>query len=194
MEYSIFDHMEECSEVEVERLLGLASPQRAEQALKYKHIFGQFACLKSYQMLLSMLRKNQMIGPDERPVFDIATHGKPRFSHLPDIHFNISHCKNAILVAIDQRPIGIDVERIVTPKESLVEYTMTSEEANSIHEAPYPEIRFTELWTQKEALLKLRGTGIQGGLKDALLDVQGATLLTRHNITQQYIYTIASQK
>ena len=51
MRIMIFDHMDQCTEAEVQRMLPLVSAQRREQALKYKHTFGQFCCLKSWLML-----------------------------------------------------------------------------------------------------------------------------------------------
>ena len=55
MLYRIFDDMTQCSEQEVARLLPIASSQRREQALRYAHTFGQFCCLKSYEMLTALL-------------------------------------------------------------------------------------------------------------------------------------------
>ena len=55
MLYRIFDNMTECSELEVARLLPLVSEQRREQALRYTHTFGQYCCLKSYEMLTDLL-------------------------------------------------------------------------------------------------------------------------------------------
>ena len=46
MLYRIFDDMTQCSEQEVARLLPLVSDQRREQALRYKHTFGQYCCLQ----------------------------------------------------------------------------------------------------------------------------------------------------
>ena len=55
MLYKIFSDMTECSEQEVARLLPLVSEQRREQALRYTHTFGQYCCLKSYEMLTALL-------------------------------------------------------------------------------------------------------------------------------------------
>ena len=54
MRFEIFDYMTECSEAEVQRLLPMVSEQRREQALRYKHTFGQYCCLKSWMMLSAM--------------------------------------------------------------------------------------------------------------------------------------------
>ena len=55
MLYRIFDDMTQCNEQEVARLLPLVSAQRREQALGYKHTFGQYCCLQSYKMLCDLL-------------------------------------------------------------------------------------------------------------------------------------------
>ena len=55
MRIKIFDHMDECTEAEVERMLPLVSARRREQALKYKHTFGQYCCLKSWLMLYELM-------------------------------------------------------------------------------------------------------------------------------------------
>jgi hypothetical protein len=44
---SIFDDMAQVTEAEVQRMLPLVDEQRRNEALRYKHLFGQFACLKS---------------------------------------------------------------------------------------------------------------------------------------------------
>ena len=45
MKVLVFDHMDQCTEAGVQRMLPLVSQQRREQALKYKHTFGQYCCL-----------------------------------------------------------------------------------------------------------------------------------------------------
>ena len=48
---TIFDDMSQVTEAEVQRMLPLVDGQRRKEALRYKHLFGQFACLKSWLML-----------------------------------------------------------------------------------------------------------------------------------------------
>ena len=40
---TIFDDMSQVTEAEVRRMLLLVDRQRREEALRYKHLFGQFA-------------------------------------------------------------------------------------------------------------------------------------------------------
>ena len=51
MKIAVFDDMEQCSEEEVGRLKRLVPISRVEQAMAFKHVFGQFACLKAFEML-----------------------------------------------------------------------------------------------------------------------------------------------
>lgn len=158
MRVMIFDHMEECTEDEVQRMLPLVSAQRREQALKYKHTLGQFCCLKSWLMLQEGL---EGMGYGLRD-WKYNEHGKPYWENGP--YFSISHCKEGIAVAIDDQPIGIDIEAIRHADEDLIARTMNEKEQSIIanRESKIERARaFTRLWTQKEAIVKAQGVGIR---------------------------------
>ncbi len=179
---TIFDDMTQVTEAEVQRMLPLVDDAQRNEALRYKHLQGQYDCLKTWLMLTDMLKplgvNDFAMGHNE--------HGKPFLLHYPDIHFNISHCKNGLAVAVDNKPIGIDIESFREPNASLIKKTMNDEEAAQIH-CPEDFIRF---WTMKEAVLKLRGTGIIDSLY-GVLDGQGYRLETITNREKQYVITIA---
>ena len=185
---SIFDDMEQISEEEIQCLLPLVSDERREEALRYKHLFGQFACLKSYVMLRELLEQCGLTHPF---LFDYNEHGKPFLKDHPEIHFNISHCKAGIAVVVSDRPVGIDIESFRKVSDSLIRYTMNEEEQRIIAESDDPIRTFTEYWTKKEAVFKLRGTGITRSLH-ALLE--GDEQVETHvNEDKQYAYSIATQ-
>ncbi len=106
--------------------------------------------------------------------FEIAREekGKPYLATHPDIHFNLSHCRTAVACIVDSQPVGIDVESIRQAKPDLVAYTMNAEEQQRISTADDPDREFTILWTRKEALLKLRGTGIGAGKVSDVLSTE----------------------
>lgn len=190
MTYSIFDDMAQCTEQELARLLGLASDQRREQALAYKHMHGQFCCLKSYELLLQLLSSTPYT-IHHTPSFLYNEHGQPRIEGGPC--FSISHCKNAIAVAISDTPIGIDIEHLRTAKPELVARTMNEVEQERIWQSESPDWTFTQLWTQKEAVLKMLGTGITSldGIKNTLVALDNIELLTKVYIDKQYAYSLA---
>ena len=181
--------MTQITEEVILRLLPLVSDERREEALRYKHLFGQFACLKSYVMLREMLESMGLPHPFR---FGYNEHGKPYLIDHPDVHFNLSHCKNGIAVAVSDQPVGIDIESYRQVSDSLLKYTMNEEEQRIIHESDDPIRTFTEYWTKKEAVFKLRGTGITKGLHN-LLD-GNEFVETFVNLEKRYAYSIATDK
>ncbi|MBR1513383.1 MAG: 4'-phosphopantetheinyl transferase superfamily protein [Bacteroidales bacterium] len=182
----IFDDMSQITEAEVQRMLHLVNEQRREQALRYKHLFGQFACLKSWLMLQELLRPLDIIDLE----MGHNEHGKPFLVHHPQVHFNLSHCRNGIAVAVDFSPIGIDIESFRQGNLALIRRTMNPAEAEWIRTSPDPIETFTQYWTKKEAVVKLRGTGITDDLHH-VLDGEGYRLKTHINREKRYAFSIA---
>lgn len=176
---------EDIWEFDLEAALKDISEQRREQALKFKFEQGQRLCVLAYQLLKQALR--DAYGIIDNPIFEYNEHGKPFIVGHPDIHFNLSHCKEAAICVVNDHPIGVDVESIREYKESLVNYTMNDEEISQINSSDSPAAAFIRLWTMKEATTKLIGTGISDDLK-SVIDA------TRYKYTtverRQYIYTV----
>ena len=213
MLYEIFDHMHLSSDEAVREMLPLVSEQRRQQALRYQHTFGQFCCLKSYLMLLELLAAVYPELDKAKPEFGYTEKGKPFLLARPDIHFSISHTKNAILVAIADAPIGVDIEAFRSPSAALIARTMnpteqaaiaasaataasaasaaTLEPSGTPQASGTPEALFSAIWTRKEAVLKLRGTGIEGDLREVLSGSE--TILTRIFPRKGYAFSIAQQ-
>ena len=176
--------MEQCTEQEVQRMLPLVSAQRREQALRYKHTLGQFCCLKSWLMLQEGL---EVMGYGLRD-WKYNEHGKPYWENGP--YFSISHCKEGIAVAVDEKPIGIDIEAIRHADEELIKRTMNKEERLRVTGYGLPDRMFTRLWTQKEAVVKMQGTGITSFEQvQKILEIGDWKLETFEKAN--YIYSIA---
>ena len=191
MEVLIFDDMTQCTDAEVQRMLPMVSAQRREQAMRYKHTFGQFCCLKSWMMLYNVLDE-RMKGLMDEWVYN--EHGKPSFTpsllHSFTPYFSISHCKQGIAVAIDDQPIGIDIEGIRHADDDLIERVMSEGERLGINDERLADRMFTRLWTQKEAVVKAEGVGIQSFEQlQKILDNGHWTLDTFEK--ENYIYSIA---
>lgn len=193
MLYRIFDDMTQCSEQEVARLLPLVSAQRREQALRYKHTFGQYCCLQSYKMLCELLAEWSRVHQlpiNQQPIFLYNDYGAPYIEGGP--YFSISHCKTGIAVAVSQNPVGIDIESIRSFKPELMRKTMNEDEQLRITSSAIPEVEFIRFWTQKEALLKLQGTGIIADLHNVLTHSQNVSWTEITHQSPDYICTIAN--
>ncbi len=164
MKYLIEDNMSLCTEEDVERLLPSVSPERREKALKYKHLQGKWSCLKTYEMLLQLLRYKK----NETPEFIYNRHGKPQINGMTD--FSISHCPAALAVAAadEEEQVGIDIESVRQYKDNLANYVLAGQEYLIVNQSEKPNISFTLLWTMKEAYLKYKGTGITSELPGTL--------------------------
>lgn len=138
-------------------MLPLVSAQRREQALRYKHTFGQYCCLKSWLMLYETMANGEWANGE----WLYNEHGKPYIEGGP--YFSISHCKEGIAVAIDDQPVGIDIEGIRHAEPDLIERTMNEEEKSKVERQKTKDESdrmFTRLWTRKEAIVKAEGVGI----------------------------------
>jgi len=167
--------------------LALLSPQRREQALRYRFEQGQRTSVAAYLLLCQGLREEYGIG--ERPVFEYGEHGKPFIVGHPEIYFNMSHCCEAVVCALSDHPVGVDVESVRKLSESLVRYTMNEHEVRQILSAEQPALEFTRVWTRKEAVVKWSGRGIGDDMKEVLALVP-APLTTVVAPDGRYVYSV----
>ena len=167
--------------------LQIIPEQRRDYALKYQREIDRRLSVKAYLLLCEGLRK--LYGIQEMPQFSYTTSGKPMLTQYPEIHFNLSHCDEAILCAIDTQPIGVDIESIKAYDKELAQYTMNQKELTIIERSARPDIEFTRFWTMKEAVLKWSGTGITNHIQEILSECRG-NLTTIVSPNRKYVYSI----
>lgn len=194
---------------ELEAAIASLPDWRREKALRFKHEQGRKECTFAYLLLCQALQETY--GITEHPSFLIGELGKPELvfnlnlnpndnlnpnlnSNLKPIHFNISHCKQAIACALSERPVGVDVESIGRYSESLARHVLSPEEFAFVSSAPDPQIPFTRLWTQKEAIVKLTGRGIDDDLPNLLFKYNNVYLHTEEHLDKGYILSVATYK
>lgn len=108
------------------------------------------------EKIVSSIFKNKYIGE-----YHLNECGKPVSD---DKYFNISHSHGCVAFVKDDVPIGIDVEKIRDVEIEMVNYISNEEEKNYIHDNE----SFYEIWTNKEALVKAKGTGIKTKPRDII--------------------------
>ena len=187
----INDHLEDISAVLLEKAISSLPVWRREQALRYKFPEGRRECALAYLELCRGLRLEY--GITDMPLFSYNENGKPSLHAQPDIHFSLSHCKKAIGCYLSSAPCGLDIECIRPAKETLVKYCMNDNECHQIISAPTPDVAFITLWTRKEAVFKLKGTGINDDLKEILSpqNTEGINIQTVQNLFNGYILSVA---
>jgi 4'-phosphopantetheinyl transferase len=168
--------------------LPLLSEQRREQCLKFKHELGRKTCAAAYLLLCEGLRKEY--GIEEPPVFEYGEHGKPAIVGHPEIYFNMSHCREAAICVLSDKPVGVDIESIRRYSDSLARYTMSDAEMERIEQTERRDVEFIRLWTLKEAVLKHSGEGIRNDMKHVLDNLKDAKTVI--NEKKGYIYSVVS--
>ena len=187
---------------ELEAAIASLPDWRREKALRFKHEQGRKECTFAYLLLCQALK--EAYGIDEQPSFIIGEHGKPDLlftphtsyltPHTSHLYFNLSHCRQAIACVLSENPVGIDVESIGRYSESLARHVLSPEEFDLVSSAPDPQIPFTCLWTQKEAIVKLTGRGIDDDLPNLLFKYNNVSLHTEEHLDKGYILSVATYK
>lgn len=190
----INDHLERIKEKQVEKAISLLPSWRREQALRYKHFDGKRECALAYLELCRGLRLEYNI--TEMPLFAYDKNQKPSLDKYPHIYFSLSHCKEALGCFLSSVPCGLDIESIRPARKTLVEYCMNEEECQQIFSSPSPDAAFINLWTKKEAVFKLRGTGINDDIREILSpeNTKDINIVTIPNLYRGYIISVAQYK
>ena len=116
--------------------------------------------------------------------FAIGKNGKPYFKENKNFHFNISHSKNAIAVAVSNTEIGVDIEKLRNADFRVCDRFFTETEKEYVG---YDNRRFFEIWTKKEAYIKLNGLALKN-FKEAQSDNIFSTEI------EDYIISVAQKE
>ena len=100
--------------------------------------------------------------------------GKPFFANA-EIHFNLSHSGGEVVAAFSSEPVGLDIESSGRCRDfaEIARRFFHPEDAALISR----EDDFLRHWTGKEAILKLVGCGLSGGLERARTTAAGEGML-----------------
>lgn len=111
---------------------------------------------------------------NKKIIFNKNEYGKPYLKDYINFNFNISHSGEFVVCAIDDKPIGIDIEQI-----KHMEYEDIAESFFSVSEFEYiakadlrsRAKRFYEIWTLKESYIKCCGQGLSMPLKSFSINI-----------------------
>ena len=159
----LVENYNDLSETAFRRLYENLPQERQNRINRYRLIQDKNAAVVSWAMAQYLLKKEFGLAH-----WSVAynAYGKPFLKDYPDIHFNISHCKNGCLCAVSDQPIGIDIQDITEFHWNIAEHACCFEELKVLQSAENPAQSFTAMWTIKESILKMTGYGIGAGLKE----------------------------
>lgn len=139
-----------------ENMLTLMSKTRADKYNRLKSKTDKMHC----SAVAFLLNK---ACPEKTEFYD--KNGKPC---IEDGYISISHSGDWALLAVSDKPVGIDIEKIrPIDTKRLIKKFFCESEINCAEDVGLEE--FFDLWTRKESMLKVNGEGLSG-LKQTTAD------------------------
>jgi len=131
------------------------------------------------EILIRMTITEQLGIKNEEIVFAKNSYGKPYLRNDPGFYFNISHSGDFVVAAVDDKPVGIDIEQVehIDDYRRIAEKYFTESELAYITKNDCDNLgRFFEIWTAKESYIKCRGKGLSIPLKSFSIEINGGNI------------------
>lgn len=163
-------NIQQLTDIEYKKWYDLAGIEKRNRIDRFRQLEDRKRSIAGEMLARQAIAKWCNVAP-ESIVFRKSASGKPFVQDLP-VEFNISHSGNMVVCAVDEEPVGIDVECIRNVDWKLAERVCTKEEISYVQgkdfvvtekSQPLTQemlVRFFEIWTAKEAYFKCRGIGI----------------------------------
>lgn len=140
-----------------QRLTAAGWNERIAAAARFRMEADKRRCLCAGLALLDALEERGI-----RPSALLKTPGgKPFLENDPELQFNLSHSGNYAVCAVWGREVGIDIQEIREPEESLLRFCCTEQEQERIRRSAFPAAAFIAVWSWKEAFMKMTGQGLR---------------------------------
>ncbi|MBX4266070.1 4'-phosphopantetheinyl transferase family protein [Clostridium estertheticum] len=126
------------------------------------------------EILIRIIINRELGIKNEHIIFEKNQYGKPYLKGYPKFNFNIAHSGDFVVCAIDDKPIGIDIEEVRHIEyEALAKSFFSVSEFNYIveKELDVQISKFYEIWTLKESYIKCCGKGLSTSLNSFSIDI-----------------------
>ena len=173
------------------------SESRKEKAQRYKSEISRQLCILADYAARKMISEETGLSP-ESLVFECDSLGKP-YAANADVFFSISHSGALAACAINDTPVGADIEKVSEkPLRALRKFACEAEREYIGSDS----FRATLIWTLKEAYFKAKGTGIATDLTAVSFKINGEDIIcsdseytcTSEEIQGGYILSVCCKK
>lgn len=179
-----------------EKLLNLLYPliskDKIERSKRFKFQKDAIHCLLGDILLRYALFHKYNIKINQLS-FTYNDYQKPSIKDYADIHFNLSHSGDWLVCAINNQPVGVDVQEI-SPIDalSITKRYFTTEEQKYFINKNNDEILsiFYDLWCMKESYIKLTGQGLSLPLNSFRIDLDTKPINIINTKTQEHLAKI----
>ena len=187
MKYKIIN-INDVSESDYQYYYSLMSSENKARVERYKFAEDK-KCSVAGEMLARKMLSEKCNTPPESIVFKRHENGKP-YADNAKAEFNISHSGNYVICAVNDSPVGADIEQIrdfsVYPDKGFTDKEKdyifyTNDDKNETNK------RFFKIWTFKEAIIKLHGDALSNINDYDCFDYKGNK---RVILAENYIATV----
>lgn len=155
---------------EFDMLKNRVSERCRKRSEKYLKFYDSVRCIMSY--VLTEYIVMEAYGKDATIEIDYNRYGKPVLKNYPDIKYNITHSGEWVILAYNNKDIGIDIEKIRPVTMKIAKY-FTDFEKEYLYSRHRDENKnIIRLWTMKESYLKFLGKGLTQSLKSFSVDLE----------------------
>ena len=154
----IFENTKDFDENFIEQAFPLLSSERQKKINSYKILSNKIDGCVAFLLLRYALKNEYNIS--ETPEFIFNEYGKPFLKNHNDIYFNISHCKNAVVCAVSDKNVAIDIMDYRKIHNGVIKRVCSDNEKTMLSISQNKDKDFIKLWTMKECYSKLIGKGL----------------------------------
>lgn len=151
-------NMDICDEL-FSQLKGFVSAKKVERAVKMRFSIDR-ALTVCTETVVRLLACTDLGVKNCDIIFVEDEYGKPFLKDYPDFHFNVSHTRDALVVAVSDDEVGVDIERIRNADLKIIKRFFSNPEREYIYQHEDSNRAFYEIWTRKEAYSKFIGKGL----------------------------------
>jgi 4'-phosphopantetheinyl transferase len=156
----------------VNALLRFLDNEKINRIKKYKFIEDQVRALYG-DFLVRYILVEKYGYKNEEIKYRTNKFGKPFLENIQNIHFNYSHSGDWVVCAIDNKPIGIDIQEMVNINLDISKFILSEKELHYMRMNKEIDQKrcFFDLWTLKESYIKALGIGMSKELKSFTVEI-----------------------
>lgn len=178
---------------EFDHLMSIASIERRRKTRKFRREEDAHRGLIGEGLIRHILSRKYNL-KNHHFFFQTERYGKPFVAHFPSFKFNISHSGRWVVCAVDDEPVGIDIEEIRQVNSDIAKRFFSIEEFEWLMAKDKRERNscFYELWTLKESYIKREGEGLSCPLNSfsILSEKEGSISCYKENEPIPYFFKL----
>lgn len=119
---------------------------------------------------------SKTFGKENVKKIKLSEHGKPYIEN--GSYFNLAHSGNYVVLAVDSKPVGVDIEQHKERNfEAIARISFHEKERELLMRSKTKQETFYELWTLKESYMKAVGRGFNLPPTSFYFDLSGGITL-----------------